>query len=638
MSTLTYQPSLDGLRTIAVGTVIAYHLDLPFISGGFVGVDVFFVLSGYLISSLIFREVEAGTFTLVNFYDRRIRRIIPALFVMLAFTMLASFLFLLPSALKLYGASLVGAALSAANFVFFLQSGYFSTDASFRPLLHAWSLSIEEQFYLIYPLVMLLAWRFGRRTLFSLLLVVFALSLGGTVWQTGISPTAAFYLPQFRAWELMAGGIIAFMSFRIMLGWVGPSLAAVAGWLGIVAILTASFAYSIATPFPGIAAVLPVAGAALVIVAAGRDAAWGPRVVLNLPPVVYLGKISYSLYLWHWPLIVFYRHFAGIEIGGAAQLALLALTVLFSAASYHFVEMPFRKGFGWNSVFKRYAWAAAFAIALCSVGTGYYLLQGLPTRFDPDVLQIARAAQDNNPRRQMCHSDEDFYITFDRACVYGDPAAVPSVLVWGDSHGAELSMSLGERLADRAAALKQLTSSRCPPFLEVDFPDRSRCRKDNEDVIAALKTAPEIETVVLIAHYQNHFIAGRTQGLGATLDALKSLGKHVVVVGQAPTPKEPVPERLAQLARQGDDVSTYWFAPDWPLLTAIDGFLESQALAHGADFVDPRQVLCAGDDALCLQSVDGDVLYFDGNHLSMAGSRRVAPLVVKAIYESNSAL
>ncbi|NOT40687.1 MAG: acyltransferase, partial [Alphaproteobacteria bacterium] len=300
-SEIAYRPDVDGLRTIAVGTVILFHGKLGIFPGGFVGVDVFFVISGFLISSILLGEIAHGRFSLAGFYERRIRRILPALITVLAAVMVAGALFFSPQDYVTLAKSAKAAALFYANFHFERQAGYFMPEAETQPLLHTWSLAVEEQFYLIAPLFLWAIARLQRRWQIAAVVAAFVASLAFSVWGTAQGDSSAFYLPYSRAFELLLGTMLAmglFPAFR------SSVVAEAVGAAGLAMIAVAVLFFSASTPFPGYAALLPCVGAAFIIASGARHSTVVAR-LLSTPAMVFTGKISYSLYLWHWPIFVF---------------------------------------------------------------------------------------------------------------------------------------------------------------------------------------------------------------------------------------------------------------------------------------------------------------------------------------------
>ncbi|HEY8017832.1 MAG TPA: acyltransferase, partial [Dongiaceae bacterium] len=338
-----YRSDIDGLRAVAVLSVIAFHVKFSAFPGGYIGVDVFFVISGYLIGAIILEEVRAGRFSLLAFYERRVRRIFPALAALLILLSIPAYLYLLPNELTAYGGSVLAATFSVSNFYFLLHTGYFAAPAYYLPLLHTWSLAIEEQFYIFLPLFILLLHRLVPRLLPLLLLAATILSFALCLQKTGVDQAAAFYLPWTRAWELLLGTLVALGLFAQPRTPLWRNVATLAG---LALILGPAVAYNAATVFPGINALAPCLGAALII-AAGRAGdslvAW----LLSWRPLVFIGRISYSLYLWHWPVIVF-MIMSGLtpSTHQPSWLKFLAvvISVILATLSWRYVETPFRSG------------------------------------------------------------------------------------------------------------------------------------------------------------------------------------------------------------------------------------------------------------------------------------------------------
>ncbi len=340
-NSLSYRPDVDGLRAVAVLSVVFCHAGFGF-PGGYIGVDVFFVISGFLIAGLIYKELRQGTFTLANFWERRVRRILPALLVVTVVTMIAGWFILMPDAYLSLGKSVVGLALLGSNVQFWRDTNYFESAAEEKPMLHTWSLSVEEQFYLFVPLFLLILARKSQlHRAFLLLAAAAILSFGVSIYGSHRYPTATFYLLPTRAWELFAGALLAFFPdkwFAVSARW--KEAAAV---LGMALILIPCFVYDHETRFPGLTALPPVLGTALVIWS-GTLSTQFPLLsrVLAWRPVVFIGLISYSLYLWHWPMLSFSRYQSIKTLPGLDRLILVLVSVVVATISWRFVETPFR--------------------------------------------------------------------------------------------------------------------------------------------------------------------------------------------------------------------------------------------------------------------------------------------------------
>ena len=337
---MVYRAEIDGLRALAVIPVICFHAGFQVFSGGYVGVDVFFVISGYLITTIIINEMAAGNFSLTRFYVRRAKRILPALFFVMLICMPLAALFFLPIAMKDFSQSLIAVSAFASNLLFWTESGYFEQTAELKPLLHTWSLAVEEQYYIIFPLLLMMLWSLGRLSIIVLLGMLFVASFAAAEWAAYNNPAAAFYLLPMRAWELLIGAFAAFYLQRNDVPL--PPLAKETGSsLGLALILIAVFAYDEATPFPGLYALLPTVGTALIILFAAPGT-WVNR-LLSLKLVVGLGLISYSAYLWHQPLFAFARYNHPFEPPMTVMLGLSLLTLPLAFLSWRYVETPFRR-------------------------------------------------------------------------------------------------------------------------------------------------------------------------------------------------------------------------------------------------------------------------------------------------------
>lgn len=334
---MIYRPEIDGLRAIAVIPVILFHAGLTLFSGGYVGVDVFFVISGYLITSILIGELEQDNFSIIRFYERRARRILPALFFVMLCCIPFAWKWMLPSELKDFSQSVVSVVFFASNILFWREEGYFAPAAEMKPLLHTWSLAVEEQYYVLFPIFLLLAWRFGRRSVFWSICAIAALSLAASEWSWRNAPSANFYLAPTRAWELLAGSICAFLlSGREPRASNALSLAV----LGLI--VFAIFYFDDSTPFPSVYALAPVLGTALIILFGGSGS-WAAR-LLSTRSFVGIGLISYSAYLWHQPLFAFARIRSVLEPSPELMMALAALSLVLAYFSWRYVETPFRKG------------------------------------------------------------------------------------------------------------------------------------------------------------------------------------------------------------------------------------------------------------------------------------------------------
>jgi peptidoglycan/LPS O-acetylase OafA/YrhL len=610
-----YRPDIDGLRSVAVLSVVLFHSGVAPMSGGYVGVDVFFVISGFLITTIVAREVDDGSFSLRRFYERRIRRIAPALFCVLVVVGVLSYLLLLPSQFRQVPSSIAGAVLFTSNIIFYLQSGYFAPAAETKPLLHTWSLGVEEQYYIFFPLMLMAIVRFAPRLRIPAILLAALLSFVLCVLITPKHPSAAFYLLPARAWELFVGSLLAFGLFPQVANRTAREV--IAG-TGLLLIIVAVFLFDEKTQFPGYLAMLPVAGSAMVIHSAvgtvtGR--------LLSTRPAVFIGLISYSLYLWHWPIIVFARA-AGLHV---PALVITAASVAVASLSLRYIEKPVRE-LPWFTSHRLFVGSGVASAAILTLAAVMYVQDGFPDRFSGKVVAFDDAAKDISPRRSDCHINLPGYQSRE-ACVLG--ADVPAtVAVWGDSHGVELSYALGEIGSRQQWSVREHTASACPPSTDFNSKERPRCAVHNARVLAELVSTPEIHSVVLTLFYGNLGYEDPAMGNGLLKSAqrLRAAGKRVILLAPIPKPEASVPLYLAQLVQHG----AVGALPAIERKTFDRQVAERAVLLRamqtmGVDIVSPGDLLC--DAAACNLERGGKPLYFDDNHLSMTGARLVATAV-----------
>jgi peptidoglycan/LPS O-acetylase OafA/YrhL len=657
-----YRADIDGLRAIAIVPVLLFHAGFAFCPGGYVGVDVFFVVSGFLITSLIAPDISAGRFSLIDFYSRRMRRLFPALFAVVIASAVAGAWLLMPRAYQYFGGSAFATALFGSNIFFWLEAGYFDTAAKTKPLLHTWSLAVEEQFYLMFPLLLGLALRGGStRRAVAWTVGVLAASLLASQWAVRQAPPAAFYLVPFRAWELALGVLLALTSVA------PPRSATLRNALasaGLAAIAWSSATYSWQTEFPGFSALVPCLGAALVIWN-GQDRGTLVNRWLAWRPLVFIGLISYSLYLWHWPLLVFTRLYLVRVLTTPDKIVVLAAAFALAIASWCFIEQPIRRRARLSSDRALLMWAAITVAAVSAVGLGLVVSSGWPQRLDARASQLLAGASDVNPRRDECSFLEGSDLLAGKACRLGPPAGVdrpPRFVVWGDSH-ADALMPVFDRLALQHGT-SGLYAGRlgCPPLLGVERRDIVvRCREYNDAVLQTIERldVPRIIIVARWAHYtsdptykreartrvvitddesRTSAMAGNDvvleRGLARTLAALG--GREVVVVAPIPEVGYNVPDVLARLAMLGREFdlrpTTAEFAERQQYVEAMLGRLRSR---YAFELTEPAVALCTGERCAVL---DQDVpLYSDDHHLTTSGAMRLLRLLDRAVPDPGGA-
>jgi peptidoglycan/LPS O-acetylase OafA/YrhL len=635
---MNYRADIDGLRAVAVLPVVLYHVGLSGMPGGFVGVDVFFVISGFLITQILVSEIEDGRFSLGGFYERRIRRIAPAFLTVLAATTTAASLWLLPVDFDEFSSSALTALMSASNIFFFLNTGYFSGAADLKPLLHTWSLGVEEQFYVILPVFLAIAFRFGRRWVITGLAAGFALSFGLSIWLTAESPSAAFYLLPPRACELLVGSLLVFLPRPAA---APRALAELAATAGIVAVVLAVLTFSRTTAFPGAAAMLPAAGAALVIYAGSL----GPSLVsrlLSLKPIVFIGLISYSLYLWHWPIMVFPRYLM-IEFTPAVQVALITASLVAAVLSWHFVEKPFRtkRTFGRRAIFTGAAGAMSLSIGALAVAS---VSDGWRSRFSPDVLAIADVATDVNGKE--CHDRSPRDVRAGSLCVIGDKAAVPQTLVWGDSHAWSLQHLFADALKDQNQSAYIVSRGGCLPVFGIRRHNYSVPCEELASEVGRFIADRGITRIVLVANWGGYLRGvslsddvSEALDVSASADVLKrrveaqirqflDRGTEVVVLDPLPGAPVEVARSLAISVAFGRPLPEpmtreTFLANNAKLFEALSGF-DGQIRR-----VQLWKSICATD--LCDYVVDGHPLYTDQNHPAKSSFAFAAEAIAAAL-------
>ena len=484
---MQYRPEVDGLRAVAVLPVIFFHAGFEYFSGGYVGVDIFFVISGYLITTIICEEIAQQKFSIVKFYERRARRILPALFLVLIFTTIAALMLMPAELLKSYAQSLISVLVFGSNVFFYFTNDYFSTAADEKPLLHTWSLAVEEQYYLFFPILLMFCWSWGKRKLFVFLSVICVLSLMfAELLLFKQRSEASFYLIFSRAWELFAGSLIAFLGPQG--NKVKKGISEVASIAGILMIAIAIVTYDKHTPFPGVYALVPVLGTCLYILYATPESLVG-RILSSKVPV-YIGLVSYSLYLWHQPLFAFLR----LKTVGEPPIMLfwagIAATFLFAHISWKYVEAPFRdkKRYSQLQVFKLSAIAIFAGIGVGFIGV---VNDGFEGRFSQSPYS---ASVQHSPKRDECHTRGASYLKPENACQYFKEDVTWAV--FGDSHLVEPGYALAQRLSEKEQGLLHLSFSGCPPLLETGVSILG-CNAWLEESLAYLTAHPSIEHVLL---------------------------------------------------------------------------------------------------------------------------------------------
>lgn len=597
-----YRPDIDGLRAVAVALVVMFHAFPTIVPGGFVGVDVFFVISGYLISGNILSRIETRSFTLVDFYVRRARRILPALALTIAATLAAGWVLLAPAAYETLGLHALAGSLFFPNLIFWKEVGYFDAAAETKPLLHLWSLGIEEQFYLLWPVLLMTLSRWPRLLLPALCAIV-GTSLAYSWYATIHTPAAAFYSPLSRLWELGAGGIL-FIFIR------HPRQNVFLSSVGIVLIAASAFLLEKTSAFPGLAATVPVAGAALVI-------ATGSRILDRRLPEM-LGKISYPLYLWHWPLLSF-AAINGVD-SVEQRVMLVVASLLLSILTYQLIEKPVRFG-----RFRKVGVVASCVamISLAGFSTFVFLARGYAQRFPPDIRSAVELARYNpriDARYPGCWVEAAApYEAYAAECRTGE------TLIWGDSHAARLFSGFKQTGIDVA----QFTRNSCLPTLNTT--SQWFCDASNAEIVAEIARLKPRRVIVFAAwlrysvDWQMH--DKHVEEIQQAVARLRQAIDDVLIIGPAPSWAPDLPS----------EVFRFWIAngtlPDRMKPAAksyhqVDAVLAAIAKQHGARFVSLFDTLCNEDGCLTHTAASkSDLLSWDYGHLTTPGAQSVVQLL-----------
>lgn len=644
-SHIAYQPHIDGLRAIAVVTVLVFHAFPTALRGGFVGVDIFFVISGYLITKVITSTLEQNSFGIADFYSRRIRRIFPALILVLLCCFGYGWHTMLAEDLLQLGKHTVGGATFISNLVLWKEAGYFDHASETKPLLHLWSLGIEEQFYIAWPLLLWGIWRLRIRPL-PVILVIGAASFAVNIFGVHTYPTATYYSPLSRGWELMAGGILSHISSahgqsarastRKTLARLGiqnmQRVRSLMAAFGLVLIAYAAVRITSKLPFPGAWALVPVSGSALVI-ASGADA-WVNRRILSNRAMVAIGLISYPLYLWHWPLLTFARIASPDGLTAGARAALLFASVILAYLTYRLVERPLRST---RRIKAKVFALCALMFAMAATGAVTVQQAGFSSRYPPIIQRATeydldgyRAALRNRKCFMDLGQDASSYAP---DCV--DQGTQPLWVLWGDSSAAALYPGF-RHLAKTTDLfrLAQFTSSACPPMPGFTQSGNQACLFNNDWTFQHIKELQP--SVVLLAAMWHEYDRSL---LANSLRQLKSIGvKNIIVIGPAPAWTDTPSRIVFDLWRKDPlhktpsprlDYARFGMGQAHPIqgagdtrTTTAEPVLRSIAAAEGASYVSLSEALCNSQGCLTRADTDsGDSFYLDVVHLTPAGSR-----------------
>lgn len=631
---MEYRKEIDGLRAVAVLPVIFFHAGFSLFSGGYIGVDVFFVISGYLITLILTKDLDNGSFSIAKFYERRARRILPALFFVMLSCIPFAYAWMIPQQFKDFSQAFVAVSFFSSNILFWAKEDYFAPSAELNPLLHTWSLAVEEQFYIFFPILLFALWRFGKHPVFFVIFGLSCISLLLSEWGWRNSPSANFYLLPTRAWELGVGAMCAFYTHKRTIQSSQPL-----STLGLVLILYSVFKFDEDIPFPSAYTLVPVLGTALIILFCSS----GTLVykLLSLKHVVGIGLVSYSAYLWHQPLMAFARIKIFPHPHWTTMLALCCISLALAYFSWRYVERPFRtKDGSWiNSRVKVFSTAIAASLAVFSFGLYGHLSNGIPERIrlsEEQSSYISTATA--SPMRNLCHASSDHIIEPEDACRYNNESA--TIAVFGDSHVVELAYALGEQVKGTDIGIAHFSFSGCAA--SYGQADSSTCSEWANNTVNYIIESDEF-THVIVSYRMASKIWGSPRGaypdlprirsenkykpiidsLRSTLLDIAASGKQVIYVDQSPE----LPWSIQELVYSDRIVNgnIHGLSREW--WDSFNTFFENtHAVPESIDRVHVDEIHC--DDEVCYAGKEGTSFYFDEDHISVEGAKRVADLII----------
>lgn len=648
---MKYRTEIDGLRALAVVPVILFHAGFSTFSGGFVGVDIFFVISGYLITTILISEIKSGNFSIANFYERRARRILPALFFVVAVCIPFAWTWLPPEEMKSFGQSIVGVFTFSSNILFWKDSGYFDTSAELKPLLHTWSLSVEEQFYILLPIFLLLTWKLGKNRVVFILLFLTISSLLMAEYLSTRSPNAAFYLLPSRAWELAAGCLVGFyLEGRTRIAshnLVQQTLSLT----GLFLIIFGIFYYSKEIPFPSLYTIAPVLGTVLIIIFTGPSTLVGR--LLSQKYFVGIGIISYSAYLWHQPLFSFSRHITLGEPNRISLIATFASIFVLSYLSYIFVEKPFRRKHFITKNHVLYI-SVIFSFSFIGLGVSAHISEGFLSRLSNNASKVYQTSKDISATSGSTQNP----------AFIGDPSNVLGAII-GDSHANSIAESLGASLSHLNIGLKNYIKNGCPPargLYRFDIPSYgASCDEFYSTVYDEITKDNTIKYVVISARFTLYIESNRFDNkeggkeIGATqkviydgieyknekrplidrknyvskrlIDDIRYLiesGKHVILIYPIPEVGWDVPKAgfiQSKNSNEGIEISTSFerfVERNRYTISTLDSIGSPKNLSR----IYPHKYLCNNfEKDRCSAIFNSVSFYYDSNHLTNLGAR-----------------
>jgi peptidoglycan/LPS O-acetylase OafA/YrhL len=663
---MNYRREVDGLRALAVLPVILFHAQLSLFSGGFVGVDVFFVISGYLITTIILNEKRAGTFTLINFWERRARRILPALFVVMLTCLPFAWAWLPPQDMKSFSQSLVAVAVYASNILFWLTSGYFETSAELKPLLHTWSLAVEEQFYLFFPIFLMLVWRLGQRSVLILLSILGISSLIAAQIGSVSQPDASFYLLPTRGWELLIGSLIAFHYTNPKKRIPSKIINELGGLVGLILLTYSIFIFNKKTPFPSLYTLVPTMAAAFIILFSSENTYVGK--LLGHKIFVGIGLISYSAYLWHQPLFAFIRHRTVDEPTQITMIVLAISSLGLAYFTWKYIETPFRskKRFDRKQIFLITIFGSIFFIVIGTLGN---ITNGFQNRVDKTAIALSSINMTVfEGQVKDCWQRLDLTPNISSACTLGSKEKTPSFALIGDSHAGALLYEIATFSHAINISGVNYSYKNCSPLKNVKpipFSNSDNIciqlrqsffnNLDKDQIIPKTIIASARWPLLMERNRFNNLEGGLEDGIDWVMDLkgtdyaaimqitfieslqkiLKS-GRKLILVYPVPEMGWTVPERLSKIyaiknSLIKEDASTLYSVyktRNQRAVAALDAIGEHENLIR----IKPDQILC---DTIvknrCAAHLNSEPLYYDDDHLSSMGAKLVVREIMKHV-------
>lgn len=614
---MNYRKEIDGLRAIAVLSVIFYHAGFATFSGGYIGVDVFFVISGFLITSIIKNSIYAGEFSFIEFYERRMRRIFPALFLVMLCCIPFAWLILLPYDLRDFFESIFAIPVFMVNHLFLNESGYFSSPAENKPLLNTWSLSVEEQYYLIFPLILsyLLRTKIKLAPVFVIAILI-VLSFSLSVWYTKYKPDLAYFTLPTRAWEFLIGAAAVFINIDKFNFSHSKKIKNMFSMIGLSLILGVTLFYDKNTAFPGLNALFPVLGAILIILFANEQTLVGR--ILTSKIFVGIGLISYSAYLWHQPVFAFYRYQTIGEPNNVILISLIAIVFIISFLSWKYIENYFRnkRNFSRKAIFVLSSIGILFFISIGLIGHFTDPLKIATMRFNEEKLATIRSVA-HSPYRNQCHFEQSDKSLSKTPCTYFGGEI--SVAVVGNSHATELAYSLAIKLQPMNIGVVHHTMSGCTHNYKIKEEVGSVCGRWHEKVFQMIMDNKSIKTVILSYRNEKSLTEEKYRiSLAKFANELVGAGRRVILVLQAPMPLMHINQHLSSAMPDLSGSIASRKLSDWRVMYASSADL-LKLLRKDIQIVDPSNLFC--DNDYCYVTKNGVALFFDDDHISLSGAK-----------------